>query len=756
MRSGIGGGLVALLGAAIAITVSAPGAFAAGPVAQAARVGAAPAAQRLTLDLPLRTDTAGLARFAAAVSDPSSPEYGVYEPVSMLSRQFGATPAQRRRVISYLRSVGATDVSIDVTGQFADATMPVATAERVFETGLESFRADTAAGVQRFVAPTTGVHVPAALAGTVTGVVGLDTEPFQQPQPGPLTGATRSATSPAADPRPAATRRPRVRGVLGSWNAGIGSDPARDVNLGSGYQSRSGTPAGCPQALARNGFTPNQYRQAYNIGINPVVAGNGKGERVAVIEIDGFKPSDIAAFASCFGIPTGPIKVFHVGIHHNLKPGFETTLDLEMLLASAPGVYSRRVGVYQSRPSGSLVLRALTAPLRHPNSRPDVISASLGICEPGLLANRSIGRAGADAFNRTLMVAAADGISVVSAAGDAGSTACVDPRSQIGVPFRIKAVSFPASSPWVTGVGGTNFRLNAANDIVRQVVWDNSPALPDAGGGGYSRLFGRPGYQRGFTRSHHRVVPDVSMLADPYPGYVIYCSAKPGCLNLNNHNPWTSFGGTSAGSPLLAGSFALVDAELRTHGYPNLGFANPLLYKIARSKLRHAVFRDVRSGSNDVFAVKGHGGVGCCSASRGFDAASGLGSVNIGALMLAAAAETQRYATLKVHVPRQSHVVRTRKLRVTVHCSRGCLFVAYTKIRIRGVKGRIKATSRLRVLHRRGQVTVKLGLSRRARTRLAAALRHHDRVTAFLYAAIVDPTGKIEHHTRGAKLRIRG
>jgi len=484
-----------------------------------------------------------------------------------------------------------------------------------------------------------------------------------------------------------------------------------------------------------------------------VVAGSGKGERVAVVEIDGFKPSDIAAFASCFGIPTGPIKVFHVGIQHNLKPGFETTLDLEMLLASAPGVYSRRVGVYQSRPTGSLVLRALTAPLRHPSNRPDVISASLGVCEPGLLANRSVGRAGADAFNRTLMVAAADGVSVVSASGDAGSTACVNPRSQIGVPFRIKAVSFPASSPWVTGVGGTNFTLTAGNQIARQVVWDNSPALPDAGGGGYSRLFSRPGYQRGFTRSRHRVVPDVSMLADPYPGYLIYCSAKPGCLNRYNHNPWTSFGGTSVGSPLLAGSFALVDAELRTHGYPNLGFANPLLYKIARSKLRHAVFRDVRSGTNDVFAAKGHG-VGCCSARRGFDAASGLGSVNIGALMFAAEAETQRYATLKVQVPRQRHVVRARKLRVTVHCSRGCLFVAYTKIRIRGVKGPIKATSRLHVLHRRGQVTVTLGLSRHAVATLAAALRQHDPVTAFLYAAIVDPTGKIEHHTRGSKLPI--
>jgi subtilase family serine protease len=744
MRNRIGGGLAALLAAAIAITLAAPGALAAGPVARAARVGSAPGAQRLTLDLPLRTDTVGLARFAAAVSDPSSPEYGLYEPVAMLSRRFGATPAQRRHVVSYLRSVGASDVSIDVTGKFADATMPVATAARVFATGLASFRLDAAGGVQRFVAPTAAVHLPPALAGSVTGVIGLDTEPFQQPQPAPLPASQRPAATPGG-----------LRGLLARWSSGwpFGSTAGTDVNLGSGYTPRTGTPAGCPQALAQpNGFTPNQYRQAYNIGVNPAVSGDG--ERVALVEIDGFKLSDITTFASCFGLSAGKIKVFHVGVHHNLKPSFETTLDLEMLLASAPGVYARGVSVYQSRPTGSVVLRALTAPLRHPNNRPDVISASLGICEPGLVATRSVGRAGTDAFSRTLEVAAADGVSVVSSSGDSGSTSCVNPRSRIGTPFRVKAVSFPASSPWVTGVGGTNVALNAGNGIVRQVVWNNSPGLPDASGGGYSRLFRRPSYQRGFTRSRHRVVPDVSMLADPYPGYLIYCSARPGCVNSLNSDPWTPFGGTSAGAPLLAGSFALVDAELRTHGYPNLGFANPLLYKIARSKLRHAVFRDVRVGSNDVFAAKGHG-VGCCSAKRGFDAATGLGSVNIGALMFAAAAETHRYARLTLRVPRQRHVLRGRALRVTVHCSRGCLFVAYTRIRIKGVRGRITAESRLHLRRRRGRSTVSIRLPRPARTKIRKALRHHDRVTAYLYAAIVDPTGKIEHHTHGSKLRIR-
>jgi subtilase family serine protease len=746
VRTAIGGALVAVLGA-IAIMAAAPGALAAGRVGRAARLGSAPAQQPLKLDLPLKTDAAGLARFAAAVSDPSSPEYGQYEPVATLSRRYGATSAQRRHVVSYLRSVGASDVSIDVTGQFADATMPVAAAARVFGTGLASFRVDTASGAERFVAPTARVHVPAALVGAVTGVVGLDTERFQQPQPDPLPTAERPAPGLSG-----------LRGLLARWSSrsAFSSSAAADMNIGSGYTPRTGTAAGCPQALAQpNGFTPNQYRQAYNIGVAPAVAGNGTGERVAVVEIDGFKPSDITTFATCFGLPTGRIKVFHVGVRRNLSPGFETTLDLEMLMASAPGVYARGVDVYQTVPTGSVVLRALTAPLRRPNGRPDVISASLGICEQNLLQSQAIGRAGADAFNRTLEVAAADGVSVVSSAGDSGSTACLNPTTQPEKPFRFTAVSFPASSPWVTGVGGTNVALTAANGIAGQVVWNNSPALLDAGGGGYSRLFRRPGYQRGFTRARHRVVPDVSMLADPFPGYLIYCSAQPGCVNRFNADPWTPFGGTSAGAPLLAGAFALIDAALRTHGHPNLGFANPLLYEIARSKLRHAVFRDVRTGSNDVFRGTGRG-VGCCSAKRGFDAASGLGSLNIGALIFAAAAETHRYARLAVRVPRQRHVVGARALRVAVHCSRACRFVAYAKIRITGRPGGITAESRPHVRYRRGRVLVTIHLPRHASAKIATALRHRRRVTASLYAAIVDATGKIEHHTPGAKLRIRG
>ena len=352
---------------------AAPGALAARPVAHAARVGSAHGAQRLTLDLPLRTDGAGLARFAAAVSDPSSPVYGRYESVATLSRRFGATPAQRRHVLSYLRSVGSTDVSIDVTGQFADATMPVATAARVFGTDLDAFRADSASGVQWFVAPTAAAHVSAALAGSVTGVIGLDTRPLQPPRPAPLPAAEPPASVPGG-----------LRGRLARWSSAsaFGSVGSTDVKLGSGYTPRTGTPAGCPGAgsIATASRPTSTGRPTTSASLRRFRA-TAPGERVAVVEIDGFKRSDIGAFGAVLGC-RGP----DPGLPCRHPPRSEAELRDDARSGDAARVGARGLLPRRRRlpdPADRfLVLRALTAPLRRPNNRPDVISASLGICEP--------------------------------------------------------------------------------------------------------------------------------------------------------------------------------------------------------------------------------------------------------------------------------------------------------------------------------------------------------------------------------------
>ena len=396
---------------------------------------------------------------------------------------------------------------------------------------------------------------------------------------------------------------------------------------------------------------------------------------MALIEINGFKAADIKAFATCFALPVP--KVTRYGVHVK-KPlaavNGETTLDLEILDAAAPGL--KGIDVYESHPLASDVLHALTVPLTNPGRKPDVISASLGSCEAD--AKQAIGGKNITTVESALQLAAASGISVLASSGDDGSSSCFDLQ---GVPEPRQAVSFPASSPWVTGVGGTNIALDASNALTNQVVWDSQSG---AGGGGYSILFKRPSWQNGFTAAKHRVVPDVAMLADTSPGYAIYCTAKGDCQDAPPTGPWGEFGGTSAGTPLLAGGLAVIDEALRKNGRQDIGLANPLFYKIARTTSGPQVFRDVISGDNDLFALVTNGArkVGCCTAGPGFDAATGLGGVILSNLSFAANGIVHKLVNVGVSLPRQRHPVRDEHLLARVSCSGRCLMGAYARIRI--------------------------------------------------------------------------
>ena len=707
---------LAVLGVVMAaLGVSTPGAAAAR--GQITRLGSAPAGTSLSLVLPLKTDKAGLARFATAVSTPGSPQYGQYESIPALVRRFGAPAGERAQVLHYLRATGATGVKIDGSGLFAAATMSVGLAQRVFGTDLASFRTANASA-DRFVAPTASARIPAGLAGAVTGVVGLDTRPLnsgqsETPTPAPLAAANGLT---AAD------------------------------NPGSAYQPRGGAASGCASGLASGGFTPNQYRTAYGFDSLATAGLDGAGERVALIEINGFRASDIKAFAACFALPVPKVTRIGVGITKPLAAvNGETTLDLEVLDAAAPGL--KGVDVYESHSLATDVLTALTKPLTTAGRKPDVISASLGSCEAQ--AKQAIGGKNITTVESELQLAAASGISVLASSGDDGSSSCFDLQ---GVPEPREAVSFPASSPWVTGVGGTNIALDASNALTNQVVWNSQSG---AGGGGYSILFKRPSYQSGFTAAKHRVVPDVAMLADTSPGYAIYCTAKGDCQDAPPSGPWGEFGGTSAGTPLLAGGLALIDEGLRKNGRQDIGLANPLLYKVAATTFGPQVFKDVITGDNDLFALITNGvkKVGCCSATPGFDAATGLGGVILSNLSFAANGIVHKLVNVALSLPRQRHPVSDEHLLARVSCSGRCLMGAYARIHIDKAKV-LTQYSDVFLLKRASSKTIRIGLDKPTLRKLRSALDRKQRITATVYGAVVDPSGNIERRSPGRTLHI--
>jgi subtilase family serine protease len=617
MRRYVAIAAVAMCGAGITATTASAAPAGAGHVVSTsgARVSetSTAATQKLQLVLPLKAHSAALQRFADAVTDPQSPQYRHFRSIAWLSAHFGASAGQRAKVVAFLRHSGASDIRVDATGMFVDADMRASRAAAVFHTDIVNH-----SGPHAFTTPAQTPTIPSALSGTVTGVVGLSTAPI---------AAASNAARLNAD---AAGTLPRV-GTIAPHSA---SSSTTLLSSGTGYTPVTGTPSGCSKALHMNaakigektGFSPSQYLRAYNYTSLHDDNDKGQGERVALIEIDGFKQSNIKTFASCFNLHLPKITAYGVGISKPLAAGAEATLDLEVLDAAAPRLEG--INVYETSSSPAYVLKALTAPLQNKHHVPQVISASLGLCESQM--RSVVGKSGIKASTSALEVAAAHGVSVVAATGDDGSSACVNDD---GNPVDKLAVNYPATSKWVTAVGGTQLWLKSDNTIKTQAVWNDGSEAPGyAAGGGVSTLSGGlPSYQRGTVTGSHREVPDVALLADVAPGYDIYCTVKgsENCSGLG----WEPVGGTSAAAPLFAGGLALIDQDLRKHKKKKLGMVNPLLYKLGRSSSDAAkVYHDVTTGNNDVAPYIYDNTLSCCTAKVGYDDASGWGGVNLGQL----------------------------------------------------------------------------------------------------------------------------
>lgn len=209
--------------------------------------------------------------------------------------------------------------------------------------------------------------------------------------------------------------------------------------------------------------------------------------------------------------------------------------------------------------------------------------------------------------------AAARHVTVVAASGDAGPVSDV---YRFGV-APVKEVSLPSSDPLVLGVGGTS--LMAAphtGSYLAESAWNQAVGGRTlASGGGFSRIFARPAYQRGVPATGTtRAVPDVSGDADVRMGMALADQAAGGGYELR------SAGGTSAATPLWGGLIALADQRAGR----DLGSVDPSLYRIARSPLYDLAFHDVTTGTNTV-TLNGVTYSGY-QAGAGWDAVTGLGT----------------------------------------------------------------------------------------------------------------------------------
>ncbi len=568
-------------------------------------VAALAPAVKMHLDVTLRPrDPSALAAFVAAVSTPGSPEYRRFLAKGAFGPRFGATLADVAKVRSGLRALGLTPGNVSSDQLSIPVTASASAVDTAFHVALSSLRLPS--GRVAF-ANTEPVRLPATIAPIVQGVIGLSNVVKWHSQMIP--GRKRAHPSaPAQGPvRGAAQRATAIRQP---------SSPSAFPNIYSGAPCS----AASSTASSSGSYAANQLAQAY--GFNHLYQSGltGQGVTVGLYELEPFSSSDIATFESCYGISTSVSTVQVDGGAGTGAGSGEAALDIENVASLAP---SSSIVVYEGPNSGNGPYDVAQAIANADVAK--IVSTSWGACEPLL-----IGSGALSSEEALFEQAAAQGQTVLAAAGDAGSEDCNGQVSSSSAESTALAVDDPASDPYVTGVGGTT--MTALGPPPTEQVWNEAASTAGAGGGGISARWTMPSWQRAPgvmntytsgspcgapTGQYCREVPDVSAVADPYDAYVVYYTGTG-----TGTTGWQAIGGTSGATPLWAALLADVAQSCPgpAPSTPSLGFVNPALYSMAAAA--DLVVNDITSGNNDYTGTNN----GAYPATTGYDMASGLGT----------------------------------------------------------------------------------------------------------------------------------
>lgn len=551
------------------------------------QIGPADPNQPISLSIGLQPrNQASLNSYVQDIARPTSSNYHHFLSMAQYIQTYSPTMQSYQALSQFLRAAGFT-ITRTYTHRLALTVRgTIGQAERAFHVHINQY---TQPGGRRYYANDRDPLLPAELATYVQNIAGLNNA--QQWQRAPLFNhhvAVSSATDHA-----------------GSTRCPVPS---------SGY------------------LLPQQVAQAYNLQQLYAEHYQGEGQSVALFELGTFSMADLRTYSACFGGGNVPVQTIVAGNTAIPTDGssLEVEVDAELILSAAP-----HLGVLKIYEAGNNAADYLASWAQIIQDGVPVVSTSWGACEqsldPGLIQQE----------NTIFQTAIVQGQSIFAASGDSGSAGCIFDDNTTPT---ILNVEDPAAQPYVTSVGGTTLRLGGGTSTYAlETAWNN---LPDsrtgyaggASGGGLSQYWAAPPWQsapgvvNGYTNGtvchaslgfHCREVPDVSLHANPYNGYLIYCTQP--LASCSSRQPWIAAGGTSAATPLWAAMMALTNEMALRRGGFNIGFANPLLYQIAKDKHQYGKnFHDVMQGNND-FNNLNHGNY---PATPGFDLVTGLGSFN--------------------------------------------------------------------------------------------------------------------------------
>lgn len=395
--------------------------------------------------------------------------------------------------------------------------------------------------------------------------------------------------------------------VANSVHAIIGLQPFRHANKhrilrtpndNNRKQLNVAAPAGQklnPETPNTPPYTVSEIQKAYNANGLGVT---GKGQTIAILIDTVPADSDLTEFWTQNKVATSLGQIQKINVKNKPYPRAEgeETLDTEWTSGIAPGADIRiyACGTLDFVDMDSALDRILADLGSFPGMRQVSISLGLGEKYMGGPAGEA-----ATQHQKYLRLAAA-GVNVFVSSGDAGSNPDSSGHNANG-PLQVE---YASSDSCVIGVGGTSLVLAADGTVSRETAWSS-------GGGGKSIFFPRPAWQKGtgIKAGKFRLVPDVSLTADPNYGALVILGGHP-----------QQIGGTSWSAPVWAAFCALMNEARTKAGKPLLPFLNPLIYPL----IGKDAFRDILKGSN-----------GAYHAAAGYDEVTGIGVPNLGQLIKA-------------------------------------------------------------------------------------------------------------------------
>jgi pseudomonalisin len=569
-------------------------------------LGPTDGAKHIQVDVTIaRPDPAGEQALFTAMYTPGSPSFHKFLTPGQFDAQFGVPQARFDAVRSFATAQGLTVANAPESHDLLVLDGTVAQVEQTFGVALRDYRGDG----KTFYANTLGPQVPTGLH--ISGVIGLNNKLgmrlFHNGPDNSMPAGTTSGVTPAQD----------------TCAAGTCAGLTTPQNLWDIYEQPGGSAA-----------NPIGNRTV-DFGQGQTMAVFGEGQTDPVI-------TNLRTFERLHGLPRLPIDVVHAdgtGVTYDDNSGeIEWDLDTQSSTGMAPDVL-KEVLYFGHDLSDQSVLNVFNTWADDP-AGPLQANASYGECEENPLGDAVGGTAAAFSASAmftlgseaALRKATMEGRTLFSSTGDTGSSCPLVPAATLnGLTNEVVPIdNYPASSPYVVGVGGTVLYGTDATPTSRSLeyTWTYT-------GGGTSFLFQKPDYQDG--------IANIAGVCTYSPGGGLEnvgqpCVGKPdvaaqsGDIASNGYgivaDGETSYpgGGTSLSSPLWMGMWTRIQATAPKVGrtFPGLGFANPALYTQFKSADSANDFFDIGGGTTSPPA-----GNGFYVSTPGWDYTSGMGTPRV-------------------------------------------------------------------------------------------------------------------------------